>query len=73
MVDDQVGLSSWPICDKLGCVARCCMALHSKRCFPHTVDKIAEKLCNSSIKVPQATRDMVTQIMHLIIDNAKEE
>lgn len=28
---------AWPNCSVTGCVNKCCLRLHSTRCYPHTL------------------------------------
>lgn len=32
----ETDLDAWPDCAKPGCLNKCCLALGSKFCFPHT-------------------------------------
>lgn len=34
--DEEVDVTYWPNCRVLGCPNKCCLALNSWFCFPHT-------------------------------------
>jgi hypothetical protein len=64
---EPVTLEEWPDCEWAGCDAKCCVALRSKYCFPHT----AEVIYQSALIMPP--RDEVEAVLRAAIRIARGE